>query len=182
MAEWDPLQIGPRHMSENPLSQKHVIGVLAAAAVVGAVVGASGARQEQPPTSANLAALAQLGNPSLTPAIGEPGQLVPLPAYPGQDNSAAGLPTYTYPAAGQASNVAPVYDVGIVPLAQRPGETARSGNSYRAPRAPSFSIGDPAVLNPAGPGQYSDASGTVYIQAGPHGVVNEATGEFSPTN
>jgi len=38
------------------------------------------------------------------------------------------------------------------------------------------------ILNRSGPGTYSDSSGDIYAQAGPHGVVNTRTGEFSPTN
>ena len=34
------------------------------------------------------------------------------------------------------------------------------------------------ILNRAGPGTYSDTSGDVYTQAGPHGIVNTRTGEF----
>jgi len=38
------------------------------------------------------------------------------------------------------------------------------------------------ILNRAGPGTYSDGNGDIYTQAGPHGVINTRTGEFSPTN
>jgi hypothetical protein len=38
----------------------------------------------------------------------------------------------------------------------------------------------PVILNPAGPGTYTSTTGDVYTQAGPHGVVNTETGEFSP--
>lgn len=42
--------------------------------------------------------------------------------------------------------------------------------------------GSPTILNRAGPGTYSDERGDIYTQAGPNGVVNTRTGEFSPTN
>lgn len=38
------------------------------------------------------------------------------------------------------------------------------------------------ILNRAGPGTYSDGNGDIYSQAGPQGVINTRTGEFSPTN
>jgi len=38
------------------------------------------------------------------------------------------------------------------------------------------------ILTPAGPQTYVDQNGAVYAGAGPHGVVNTQTGEFSPTN
>lgn len=47
---------------------------------------------------------------------------------------------------------------------------------------PQIGAGSPTILNRAGPGTYSDESGDNYTQAGPHGVVNTRTGEFSPTN
>ena len=40
----------------------------------------------------------------------------------------------------------------------------------------------PHILSPAGPQNYVDQNGTVYAGAGPHGVINTQTGEFSPTN
>lgn len=48
--------------------------------------------------------------------------------------------------------------------------------------APQTGSGSPAILNRAGPGTYSDERGDIYTQAGPNGVVNTRTGEFSPTN
>jgi len=55
---------------------------------------------------------------------------------------------------------------------------------YISPPSPSrpLDFGSPVILNRAGPGTYSDASGDIYAQAGPHGVVNTRTDEFSPTN
>ncbi len=41
---------------------------------------------------------------------------------------------------------------------------------------------DPLILNRAGPGTYSDQFGDAYVRAGPQGVINTRTGEFSPTN
>lgn len=48
--------------------------------------------------------------------------------------------------------------------------------------APQIGAGSSVILNRAGPGTYSDGSGDIYTQAGPHGVINTRTGEFSPTN
>lgn len=48
--------------------------------------------------------------------------------------------------------------------------------------APQTRAGSPTILNRAGPGNYSDERGDIYTQAGPNGVVNTRTGEFSPTN
>ena len=48
--------------------------------------------------------------------------------------------------------------------------------------APQNGAGSPVILNRAGPGTYSDEGGDIYTEAGPHGVVNTRTGEFSPTN
>lgn len=47
---------------------------------------------------------------------------------------------------------------------------------------PSIDSSAPVILNRAGPGTYSEGSGDIYTQAGPHGVVNTRTGVFSPTN
>ena len=42
--------------------------------------------------------------------------------------------------------------------------------------------GSTVILNRAGPGTYAAGNGDIYAQAGPYGVVNTRTGEFSPTN
>ena len=47
---------------------------------------------------------------------------------------------------------------------------------------PPAASASPLFLNRAGPGTYSDRNGDIYTQAGPHGVINTRTGEFSPTN
>lgn len=47
---------------------------------------------------------------------------------------------------------------------------------------PQVGSSSPVILNPAGPRTYSDGNGGIYTQAGPHGVVNTETGEFSPVN
>jgi hypothetical protein len=62
---------------------------------------------------------------------------------------------------------------------ERRGSRRFSSPEFGLPQASSNS---PIILNPAGPGTYSDASGDSYTQAGPHGVINNRTGEFSPTN
>lgn len=63
-------------------------------------------------------------------------------------------------------------------------EDEPASGRYIPPAAPSqpLNFGSPVILNRAGPGTYSDGSGDTYAQAGPHGVVNTRTGEFSPTN
>lgn len=59
-----------------------------------------------------------------------------------------------------------------------------ASRSYSGAQAglPQIGSSSPIILNRAGPGTYSDGSGDIYAQAGPHGVVNTRTGEFSPTN
>ena len=71
-----------------------------------------------------------------------------------------------------------------------PGPASREDIPYRRhvtppttiPPIPRLDFGDALVLNRAGPGSYSDAQGNSYTQAGPHGVINNRTGQFSPTN
>ena len=78
----------------------------------------------------------------------------------------AGVPTYhAYP---QTSAVAPV-------LPDTDQSSARSAAITANGQAPH-------ILSPAGPQNYVDQNGTVFAGAGPHGVVNTQTGEFSPTN
>ena len=63
------------------------------------------------------------------------------------------------------------------------GNSAASGNYTEGlGSTPQYEAAPPAILNRAGPGTYSDGNGDIYAQAGPHGVVNTRTGEFSPTN
>lgn len=59
-----------------------------------------------------------------------------------------------------------------------------AGRRYSGAQVGLLQLGSssPIVLNHAGPGTYSDRSGDIYAQAGPQGVVNTRTGEFSPTN
>lgn len=43
-------------------------------------------------------------------------------------------------------------------------------------------VEDQTILNRAGPNNFSDQNGDTYTRAGPHGVINNRTGQFSPTN
>lgn len=60
--------------------------------------------------------------------------------------------------------------------------TAPAASRYVGRRTPSVDVGSPIILNPAGPGLYSDSNGDIYTRSGPNGVVNTRTGEFSPAN
>lgn len=51
-----------------------------------------------------------------------------------------------------------------------------------APSSPALNFGTSVIVNRAGPGTYSASNGDVYAQAGPAGVVNTRTGDFSPIN
>lgn len=54
---------------------------------------------------------------------------------------------------------------------------------YQQPASPQVnerSFGN--ILTRVGPNQYFDAGGNTYTPAGTHGVINNRTGEFSPTN
>ena len=117
------------------------------------------------------------------------------------DESPAAAPQYDFnTATGTSSFAAPrsVFDNGS-PFAIAPPSTPPMGarastdqaygseaasRRYTSPAAPSrpLDFGLPVILNRAGPGTYSDGSGNIYAQAGPNGVINTRTGEFSPTN
>lgn len=65
------------------------------------------------------------------------------------------------------------------------GSAPASGRSIpagRPPATPPLDFQSSPNLFPAGPGTYSDDRGNIYTQAGPHGVVDTQTGEFTPTN
>lgn len=54
-------------------------------------------------------------------------------------------------------------------------------NLIDAPPA-KLNFGSGVILSRGGPGFHSAENGDIYTQAGPNGVVNARTGEFSPTN
>lgn len=89
------------------------------------------------------------------------------PALPGAGGLSSGSRDY-----GAASSIDDAYGTG----------SASSRYTNSGPSRVGVDVGSPTILNPAGPGLYSDPSGDTYTQAGPHGVVNTRTGEFSPTN
>lgn len=60
--------------------------------------------------------------------------------------------------------------------------SASRGRSSALGSIPSGQDSSAAILSRAGPGTYSDRNGDIYTQAGPQGVINTRTGEFSPTN
>ena len=94
---------------------------------------------------------------------------------PGYDASMA------YGTGGTISPTAPMGARASVEQAYGSGSASRRYSDVLG-TAPQIGAGSPVILNRAGPGTYSDTSGDVYTQAGPHGVVNTRTGEFSPTN
>lgn len=93
--------------------------------------------------------------------------------------------TYTSPPSGYR-------DLGSMPGQAAYGAARRSveeaygtesaSREYLSDRTVRPTVDNPIILNRAGPGQYSDQNGDIYTQAGPNGVVNTRTGEFSPVN
>lgn len=94
---------------------------------------------------------------------------------PGYDASMA------YGTSGTISPTAPMGARASVEQAYGSGSASRRYSDALG-TAPQIGAGSPVILNRAGPGTYSNESGDIYTQAGPHGVVNTRTGEFSPTN
>lgn len=86
-----------------------------------------------------------------------------------------------YGTGGAISPTAPMGARASVEQAYGSGSASRRYSDALG-TTPQTGAGSPLVLNRAGPGTYSDERGDVYTQAGPHGVVNTRTGEFSPTN
>lgn len=127
-------------------------------------------------------------NPALEAALasGQPltiNELVLLNGYPSPS------PSMAYPGISQQS----AYAQSVEATAPRPIQpppsvldqpSASREYRQRQPQTsiPESGIGSTQILNPAGPGTYSDGSGDIYAQAGPHGVDNTRTGAFSPTN
>lgn len=92
-------------------------------------------------------------------------------------------PTYANPY-GSGATVTPSAPMGArasVEEAYGSGSASR-GRSSAQSAIPAGGDSSATTLNRAGPGTYSDGKGDIYSQAGPRGVVNTRTGEFSPTN
>lgn len=86
-----------------------------------------------------------------------------------------------YGTGGSVSASAPIGARASVEQAYGSGSASRRYTDGLG-STPQIGATSPVILNRAGPGTYSDTSGDIYTQAGPHGVVNTRTGEFSPTN
>lgn len=87
----------------------------------------------------------------------------------------------TYGTDGAISPTAPMGARASVEQAYGSGSASRRYSDALG-TAPQTGVGSPVILNRAGPGTYSDERGDIYTQAGPNGVVNTRTGEFSPSN
>jgi len=106
------------------------------------------------------------------------------PASPERTRSRYG-PGYeasiAYGGGGAISPTAPMGARASVEQAYGSGSASRRYSDTLG-TAPQTGAGSPVILSRAGPGTYSDERGDIYTKAGPHGVVNTRTGEFSPTN
>ena len=116
------------------------------------------------------------------PSAPQAPQYAPMPPVrthsrygPGYDASMA------YGTGGTTSPTAPMGARASVEQAYGSGSASRRYSDALG-TTPQIGAGSPVILNRAGPGTYSNESGDIYTQAGPHGVVNTRTGEFSPTN
>lgn len=118
------------------------------------------------PTISDLAAL----GPILTGGGTTPNS--PYPGYSQPGYSAL----HQFPIRGDVSTVATGASASL-----RPDYGSLGQLQVPPPVVPPLNFGPP-VLNQAGPRTYSDSNGDFYTQAGPHGVINTRTGEFSPTN
>jgi Sel1 repeat len=141
----------------------------AAALAVATSSNPDGSRPEADPTQANRG--------SLPPIDYGPGLSVQPPSYNGS-NSGAGSPY------GRGTLVSPSAPMGArasVEQAYGSGSASR-GHSSALTGIPPGGDSSPVILSRAGPGTYSAGNGDIYTQAGPNGVINTRTGEFSPTN
>ena len=82
---------------------------------------------------------------------------------------------YSY--AGSTTSPAPLNSSPPSALSRSIAETS----NYARPQY-TESTASTIILNPSSPGLYSGTNGDTYTQAGPKGVVNARTGEFSTTN
>ena len=87
----------------------------------------------------------------------------------------------TYVPGGPVSDSAPMGARKSIDEAHGSGSASR-GYADGPVAVPQVDSASPVILNRAGPRTYSDDKGDIYTQAGPHGVINTRTGEFSPTN
>jgi hypothetical protein len=114
----------------------------------------------------------------------------PFPAPQYDPNAIPRGSAYAAPNSAFSNSAAPpIAGSGNAPMGARASieqayGSAPAGRRYSGAQAglPPIGSSSPIVLNRAGPGTYSDGSGDIYAQAGPQGVVNTRTGEFSPTN
>lgn len=106
-----------------------------------------------------------------------PGFPMQPPSYMGPSYGAGG-------ASGQGTISTPSAPMGARASVEEAYGAGSASRGLLGSQASTRSVGDssPAILNRAGPGTYSGGNGDIYTQAGPHGVINTRTGEFSPTN
>lgn len=122
--------------------------------------------------------------PEIAYAPSAPQVLQYVPALPAQTGSqySPGLETgVAYGKGGSVSASAPIGARASVEQTYGAGSASRRYTDGLG-NTPQIGSASPVILNQAGPGTYSDANGDIYTQAGPNGVVNTRTGEFSPTN
>jgi hypothetical protein len=113
----------------------------------------------------------------------------PLPAMeiPEMTRRAGTVPRATampdYRATLDGSLASAMQPVGAGPASREHAPALGYMPPLTTPAPPSRPLFDaPVVVNRAGPGIYSAGNGDIYAQAGPGGVVNTRTGEFSPIN
>lgn len=129
------------------------------------------------PLDGNLKPRAAYGGPAPQVQKYSPDVPAQMPSYSGPGG---GIGT-AHSTGGVMSDVAPIGARKSIEEAYGAEAASRRylGGLLSQPQVGSSS---PVILNPAGPRTYSDGNGGVYTQAGPHGVVNTGTGEFSPVN
>lgn len=125
--------------------------------------------------------------PEVAPQEANRGGLPPMDFGPGLPTQSPSYNGSTYGAGNPYSigtMVSPASPIGArASMSEAYGSGSASRGLSSAPiGTPSVGATTPMILNRAGPGTYSDGSGDIYTQAGPHGVVNTRTDEFSTTN
>lgn len=119
--------------------------------------------------------------PEMVYAPGAPQYAPTLPVPTRSHNGAGYDASMAYGTGATISPTAPMGARASVEQAYGSGSASRRYSDALG-TAPQTGAGSPVILNRAGPGTYSDERSDIYTQAGPHGVVNTRTGEFSPTN
>jgi hypothetical protein len=122
--------------------------------------------------------------PEMAYAPSTPQELRYAPALPEQARSRFGPGFDASIANATGGTISPSPALGARASVEQAYGSGSAGRRYSDAigTAPQIGAGSPEILNRAGPGTYSDGNGDIYTQAGPHGVVNTRTGEFSPTN